>query len=164
MLLPGGANYNKIGGTCKHHGPGGDGGCATPDNNHWATANVIDTMTSIANVWASQFPNEPRLSINDISLPLGGGFDAFDGQWEADLVPGRGHETHREGMDVDVRTAFPNYRTGVNIRDAQGNLILDERGRPVGNERFNRICRARGVGPHIHGTAGTRSEHYHLDF
>lgn len=162
-LLPAGTNYSKIGGTCEHHGPGGAANCTEPDNNHWAAPEVIDSLTSVAAEWASQFPNEPRLFINDISIPLGGGLDIF-GLWEADLVSGRGHQTHREGRDVDIRTAFPNYRTGVNIRDAQGNLILDERGRAVGNQRFNRICRVRGAQPRIHGILGTHSEHYHLDF
>lgn len=164
-LLPDGMNYTKVGGTCNHHGPGSQSGCTTPDNNHYGTRSVIDSIISIANAWANAFPNEPRLFINDISLPYGGGFDV-NGRWEQDIVPGGAHYTHRDGKDVDIRTAFPEppLRAGINIRDVNGNIIRDERGRAIGNELFNIIVRARGGKPSIHGILDTRSEHYHLDF
>lgn len=44
------------------------------------------------------------LSVNDISLPMGGLFDLNDHWWVAD-TPGNGHVSHRIGSDADINQA-----------------------------------------------------------
>ncbi len=70
-LLPDGADYVLIGGTCNNHGPSDRGiadVCQTPDNNHWGTAEVVRSIQNIAREYRQRFRNAPRLMINDISL------------------------------------------------------------------------------------------------
>jgi hypothetical protein len=165
VLLPQGEHYVPVGGTCEHHGPRGEGDldpCASPDNNHFVRRGVVDVLTAIAEAWFEL--DGHVLYINDISLPNGGGFDVGGG-WQADICPNCfGHETHRIGNDIDIRTAFPNVRLGIWIRDEQGDLYVDERGRARGNPEFNSICNDRAIGHQIHGRLRTTNEHYHLQF
>ncbi|MBF8247468.1 MAG: hypothetical protein HW374_268 [Bacteroidetes bacterium] len=147
VLLPEGTNYNKIGGTCAHHGPGGPTGCTTPDNNHYAAQLVRDSLPFMANKWVDSL-GQDALSINDISLPYGGLFDV-GGHW----VPE--HSEHREGLDVDVRTARPG-RSGVEVRNAAGTW--------KGNTAFENLAKAYGVKKLDGHKKGTDEEHYHLDY
>ena len=168
VLLPQGTNYTKVGGTCNHHGSSdqlaSNSPCQTPDNNHHVSREVIDSLVAIANAWNQAFPTQNRLMINDIGLPNGGAFD-INGNWERDIAPGSvGHETHRLGRSVDIRTAFRNVRSGVNIRNRSGTVTRDERGRVIGNIDFNDICSDRSATARIHGEIETTGEHYHLDF
>ncbi|MBM4162705.1 MAG: hypothetical protein FJ217_16615 [Ignavibacteria bacterium] len=102
-LLPDSPNYVKIGGTCNHHGPRDDSeyaNCRTPDNNHWGALLTLQAIDSIAANYHREFPNDPRLRVNDISLQLGGRFD-INGGW----VGNGYHEFHRFGRDVDIRSS-----------------------------------------------------------
>ncbi len=171
QLIGPGANYELIGGTCNHHGPGGVGTCATPDNNHWGDSTVLTNMQRIATAWNQELPNEEVIQINDISLPHGGKFDV-EGSWTG------AHETHRTGRDVDIRTDlffFRNgplqHRIGIPIRRPRNlpfNMIdneeqLNAQSRLVGNLIFERFCREQNAAAAIH-LPNSRFEHYHLDF
>jgi murein endopeptidase len=136
-LLPESAYYVKIGGRCNHYGPRDDTkyqGCRTPDNNHWGALRTLQGIDSIAAIYHRQFPADPALRINDISLPMGGRFDIY-AQWAGNQY----HQYHRFGKDVDVdRTSMP----------------------PENEEEFVRICMDNGVTePDPENEA-----HYHLYF
>lgn len=150
-LLPAGAHYVKIGGTCSHHGPRDDNqhqSCRTPDNNHNAAQIVRDFLPLMAMVWVDSL-GQDTLFINDISLPNGGLFDhkAITSPWTAP------HATHRIGLDVDVRTELGNRR-GVKVRNAQGQT--------VGNKEFVRLAKRFGVERLEPHDPRTDNEHYHL--
>ncbi len=139
QLLPDGANYDLVGGTCKHHGPDDDApiACQTPDNNHYAAQIVRDSLPLMANVWADNL-RQRKLDINDISLPYGGMLDV-SGQWRPE------HSYDREGLEVDVRTERPG-RAGVKVRNAQGKWM--------GNSNFEKLGKKYGV----KGARGQRPE------
>jgi len=108
-LLPEGTNYIKYGGTCRHRGPQAPAGCTTPDNDHWGTPDLIESIIAIADSFAVYYSNY-RIRVNDMSLPLGGGFD-LGGNWEADVYDqypqsgdcnDTGHCEHREGTVADI--------------------------------------------------------------
>lgn len=151
QLLPQGTNYVKIGGTCRHHGPEGPTSCSTPDNDHWATAGLIENIRTIADSFAHYYPNY-RIRINDISLPHGGGFD-LGGDWEADIIdqfPASrdtcnlvGHCTHREGNMADI---------SYYVRPPSGSDSLMT---PSQRRRLRRI---------LDNTAGSVLEHGHYHF
>ncbi len=133
--LQAGADWVLIGATPNHN------------DNHWGTAEVVEAMQNIAQDWRRDFPDEHVLQINDMSLPWGGMFD-ISGEWSPS------HHTHREGRDVDVRTALSGVRDGIPLDYARG---LPE------NRPFERIARRSGGDAEVHG-AGTSNEHYHIDF
>jgi hypothetical protein len=149
LLLPNSSALEKIGGTCGHHGPGSSP-CTTPDNNHFAATVVTDSLPLMAAAWRDSL-GESRLAINDISLPNGGLFDV-DTNWTTE------HLEHREGLDVDVRTAIPgpDGRVGVEVRDANGKW--------KGNKAFEGLAKAYGVKKLDGHKKGTSREHYHLDY
>jgi len=107
LLLPADSDYDKTGGTCDHHGPridGQYGNCLTPDNNHWLTSVMRDSLVGAAKDYRNAKWNSraEKLKINDVSLPFGGGFDILAG-WELDVsTKSRGHCTHRMGIEVDI--------------------------------------------------------------
>jgi hypothetical protein len=148
QLLPDGTNYDLVGGTCTHYGPGAPTGCTTPDNNHLAAQVVRDSLPSMANVWDDSL-RQDALFVNDISLPFGGLFDVA-GNWRPE------HAEHREGLDVDVRTAIPGVRNGVKVRNTQGKW--------VGNVAFEELAKKYGVKKAAGHKKGTLGEHYHLDY
>ena len=151
VLLPDGTTYDKVGGTCRHHGPSDRGigvECETPDNNHFAARVVRDSLPLLASAWVDSLRQED-LIINDISLPSGGLFDV-SGEWRPE------HSEHREGLDVDVRTAIAGVRDGVKVRNAQGKW--------VGNQKFEKLCEQYGVKRAAGHKKGTSAEHYHLDY
>ena len=137
--------YQKIGGTSKHLGPP----ISSTDNNHWATQEVVVSLQELASVWVQMFPQEAKLMINDISLPSGGLFD-IAGQWQPE------HSTHREGRDVDVRTAFPGLRMGIKVRNDEGKWL--------GNRAFEDLAKANGAKKAEGHKKGTEQEHYHLSY
>jgi hypothetical protein len=101
--------YFKVGGTCRHNGPRDDNefpNCRTPDTDHWGTIEFIGHLQAIVDSFVVLY-DSLRLRINDMSLPLGGGFD-IGGRWNQDItVPtcrpaGYGHCTHRTGETGDV--------------------------------------------------------------
>jgi hypothetical protein len=96
QLLPEGQNYVKVGGTCEQHGPRDDTqyqNCRDPDNNHWGTDRLVQTIQAIAYTYNSLHLGV-RLRVNDMSLPYGGLFDV-DGNW------GPEHREHRVGINAD---------------------------------------------------------------
>ena len=109
ILLSTASYYTLRGGTCLHHGPQGPTDCVSPDQDHFGTA---ATAASIATAAAQWFNKHPALELvmNDMSLPLGGGFD-IGGHWSGDIVrndprPSHcnavGHCGHRDGRTVDI--------------------------------------------------------------
>ena len=117
---------------------------------------------AIALEWHRIYPTEDLIGINDISLPYGGKFDV-NGNWF------KSHQTHREGLDVDIRTELPGLRSLDNFQT---------RGIPVRTPRdatdwktttliFNRpfmdICEVNNGVVEIHSPK-TTNEHYHIDF
>ncbi len=150
-------HYNKIGGTCNHHGPSDNDTvndtCKTEDHNHWATASTRENIDSIAVQWHRQMPNLSILEINDMSLEYDGWFD--NGLWT-----GGTHVSHSTGRDVDVRT---NERNGLQ-RIPLGNInigLLDER---RANLDFEDICQRNGATQAEVHKENRPEEHYHLDF
>jgi len=119
-LLPDNANYTRVGGTCNHHGPSDRGianQCQTPNNDHYATAQVNQSIQAIAAEYRRQFPNEPRLAVNDMSLPFGGRFDIY-GRWAGN----QDHQYHRNGLDVDGRSRS---MSGDLYEDRDSNGVFD---------------------------------------
>ncbi|HEX9657779.1 MAG TPA: hypothetical protein VGB89_12800 [Bacteroidota bacterium] len=152
QLLPEGTNYVKVGGTCRHHGPSDRtdvaDSCKQRDHNHNASQVVRDSLPLMVSVWVDTL-GQDTLFINDISLPYGGLFDHKGSRnWQTP------HSTHREGLDVDIRTAIPGERDGVEVRNAQGKW--------VGNDKFEKLCKKYGVKKPDGHDKGTGNEHYHL--
>lgn len=75
---------------------------------YWVADDVRLVIALIADLYHYNLPNNPNLVITDASLEWGGGFD-IGGHWEDCITPrrlggdGHGHQTHREGRDIDVR-------------------------------------------------------------
>ena len=100
VLLPEGDTYDKVGGTCRHHGPRNDTlyrDCRTPDDDHWIDPEACDSLVSAAEDFLNGEWNRARerMRINDVSLPQGGLFDV-NGDWHGP------HVSHRIGKDVDI--------------------------------------------------------------
>lgn len=119
---------------------GGIAGAHT--DNHYATPAHIGRLAALVFMYNRQFPNGPRLKLNDSSLQLGGLFDV-NKDWHPD------HAGHRWGNNTDVKTHIGStaYLSPEQINAIQGiwmNLI--GRGtqgiilHPVGGR----------VSPHIH--------------
>jgi hypothetical protein len=125
-----GTNYDLIGDTGSH------------PRNHFGTQTVLNAVVAIANAYHEQFPDDPILQINDISLPRGGLFDI--GECRRCRFWDHPHDSHMAGRDVDIRT----------IRGAIPQ---------VNREDFEDICRSRGAVPTLENP-GRNNEHYHLDF
>ena len=135
VLLPEGTTYDKVGGTCRHHGPRNDTlyrNCRTPDDDHWGTSRLLRIVQAVADSFAAKYP-ALRLQINDMSLPLGGKF-AIDGSWSATAD----HQEHRMGTNADV--TLDAFRNGQKVpldsrqRRRLWDLILDLAGRRAGDE------------------------------
>jgi hypothetical protein len=145
-LLPDRTNYVKVGGTCEHHGPRDDSSlpnCRTPDNNHWGTALLIQYLTVIADSFSTHYPGH-RLRINDMSLPLGGGFD-IHGRWDQDIASGTClHCGHRIGSNGDISYDVLNPQ-GTRVRMTNPQLL-----------RLERFINAVSGAPVVH------SDHFHV--
>lgn len=109
-LLPGSADFVKVGGTCEHHGPSDNlslpSECTSPDNNHWGTNNLISLVRQISQAYKAM-PDifGTVIRVNDMSLGdngkgFGGRFD-LGGQWGASP-----HHTvqfgHASGRAADI--------------------------------------------------------------
>lgn len=116
-----------------------------PDN-HYMTYAAMLRVTSLAALYHGQFPDDPLLHLNDASLERGGLFDykAKDGAaWKPP------HETHREGIHVDIR-ANPDINSDTAI--------------PVKNFKdFVEIAKKAGGIAQLHNV-GTSTQHYHVRF
>lgn len=139
-LLPDATYYIKDGGTCEHHGPDGPAGCISPDRNHYGLPNTNATIAAIATRWLAVAGAGRMLEINDMSLPLGGGFDV-GGNWTSnivDLFPADknrcstvGHCGHRDGREADIQVS-PNLSPGSLPQKQQQKLrdiILNRNGK-----------------------------------
>ena len=117
------AIYNKIGGLCQHHGPSDRSdvadSCKIDDHNHWGTETTINRLIYLANKWRKRYPDEAKLEFNDISIEFGG-LDDVSGEWEYTT---QGHETHRTGKYVDIRSH--NMSPKDSIDDKNGNGVYD---------------------------------------
>jgi hypothetical protein len=139
------AVYEKIGGTPHHLGPPG----SPADNNHWGDWRITSWLPEIAQAYLNELEPDNVIKYNDISLPLGGGFDV-NGGWEADIAAGAsGHETHRVGRSVDVRTN-PFHGDGVPLENLESLIGIVR--------RFNS-----GATIRIH-SPNRSSQHFHIEF
>lgn len=155
VLLEDATYYIKDGGTCFHHGPAGPSGCITPDQDHYGTPSTTATIAAIAAEWLTFAGPSLMLEINDLSLPLGGGFDV-KGNWSDDIVkkifpPQKGcnpvgHCSHRDGRNIDIQ-----IRGDIN----------PNRLRPPQWDRLQRIIRNRGGRGTIIFPEGS---HQHISF
>lgn len=77
------------------------GGSAThsDDTAYFGSERALYFIPRIAKVFFIMNKGARLLSLNDMSLPKGGLFDNG-----ADWTAGVGHQTHREGNDVDINT------------------------------------------------------------
>jgi murein endopeptidase len=66
--------------------PGGEG-------RQWGTDLLVREIIALGKWWARTHPDAPRLGIGDLSRPEGGFFGG----------PGVGHQSHQNGLDVDIR-------------------------------------------------------------
>ena len=105
-LLPSSTQlYVRIGAVAGHN----PGYSDAQDSNHWGTPTMVNKLTSLASTWKNEIvasggcggSSIPKLHINDISLELGGIYD-YTNNWSGP------HFDHREGMDVDIRSARQN--------------------------------------------------------
>lgn len=140
VLLPGSANYGKVGGTSFHLGPPD----SAVDHNHYGATDVISILPSIAIDYAARFQSRSVIQYNDISLPSGGLFDV-GGQW---LPP---HDTHRTGREVDIRSSPPH----ANAVPSRGRDFI----------KFSEIAMrwAENARIEVH-SRGTPHEHIHIYF
>ncbi len=116
-LLPISSYYDKIGGTDKHYGPPR----TREDHNHWGQAILINSVEKIGQEFNRYYPNL-KLQINDISLPMGGGFDVKGG-WDYDINIGCkkiGHCEHRVGLNADI-----SYKV-INSTDNNSIMVIDK--------------------------------------
>ena len=131
ILLPNSQSYIKYGGTNIHWGPPSH---SNNDYNHYGTVRLVNAIQNIANSFRNDF-NNVRLRINDMSLPLGGGFDIY-GNWIEDIEnrdnsnrtcgqSGHGHCTHRMGLNADIsfRILDPNNNL-IRINQEQYRVLL----------------------------------------
>jgi hypothetical protein len=138
-LLPDATYYIKDGGTCEHHGPDGPTGCILPDRNHYGLPTTNAMIAEIAIVWLAAAGTGRMLEINDMSLPLGGGFDV-GGNWTSNITDlfladkkrcnTVGHCGHRGGREVDIQVR-PNLSPGSLTQKQQQKLrdiILNRNG------------------------------------
>lgn len=116
-----------------------------PDN-HYMTYTAMLRVMVLAALYHGQFPDDPLLHLNDASLERGGLFDykAKDGAaWKPP------HETHREGIHIDIR-ANPNINPDTAI--------------PLKNfNDFVEISKKAGGIARLHNV-GTSTQHYHVRF
>jgi len=145
-LLPAGTHYIKEGGTCDHHGPGGEGACGTPDTDHYGDSLLVKYIPIIADSLAAIYP-ELTLHVNDLSLPYGGRFD-LKGRWG--VPPGTSHVEHRIGINADLPVRFMSADTAKenNLQRIINKVTLQ---RPL-DERlvYDRALKKKVRAPHPH--------------
>lgn len=78
-----GAGYDLVGKTPTH------------PRNHFGTSEALTQLPLIAAQYKREFPRNPNLNYNDMSLPFGGLFD-----WKDTWAPP--HKTHRFGYQIDI--------------------------------------------------------------
>ncbi|PIR18605.1 MAG: hypothetical protein COV48_06600 [Elusimicrobia bacterium CG11_big_fil_rev_8_21_14_0_20_64_6] len=82
--LTAGSGYTLVGATSKHA------------SNHYSDSAALKAIPIIASDYKAEFPKDPDLLVNDISLGFGGLFD-INGDWQSP------HITHRFGSQADVQ-------------------------------------------------------------
>jgi hypothetical protein len=115
------AHFVKVGGTCNHHGPRVDGSypdCRTPDEDHYGDSLLVSYIPSIADSFASKYPNK-SIEVNDMSLKYGGKFD-INGTWLADSL---NHAEHKLGVNADLPIKFWNGSAEVAMDSVQQGWI-----------------------------------------
>lgn len=112
--------------------------------NHYVTAIVQEKIQGLAQDYHGEFPNDPLLHLNDASLIRGGLFD-LGANWSSQP---RGHSTHRNGTDVDVRANEFYHNPNESVPSFN---YVD----------FMRLATSHGCNAQIHSGA-TANEHFHL--
>lgn len=84
----------------------------------WATQELVTVVEAVAASWAADHPDRTPLLVSDLSRPNGG--------WFGRQYGGLGHQSHQNGLDVDVmyprkdgRRAAPRTPGDVDRRLAQ---------------------------------------------
>jgi hypothetical protein len=111
-------------------------------DNHYATPAHIGRLAALIFMYNRQFPNGPRLKLNDSSLQLGGLFDVAQ-DWHPD------HAGHRWGNNTDVKTYIGTtpYLSSLQINAIQG-IWMNLNGRNTASIIVH-LPNGR-VGPHLH--------------
>ena len=112
--------------------------------NHYVTVIVQERIQGLAQDYHGEFPRDPLLHLNDASLIRGGLFD-LAANWSSQP---RGHSTHRNGTDVDVRAN--EFYHDPNESISSSNYV-----------DFMRLAASHGCNAQIHSGA-TPNEHFHL--
>ena len=114
---------------------------ATPNRpwRRWGTDRLVRTLLAVLRDYRAANPDAPRVGVADLSRPHGGSFGKRFG--------GLGHESHQNGLDVDV--LYPRVDR-LELR-AESPALVDER---LAQELVDRFVAARAVyvftGPRLH--------------
>lgn len=97
---------------------------------------TLEVLPAIALVYL--LLSDRKLSVNDISLPKGGLFDIAH-----DWKPKPGHDTHREGKDVDINQENIKCENDHDLKLAVNQLLLKVK-LPSGRKRSSLYCESGG--------------------
>jgi hypothetical protein len=123
-------------------------------DNHYLTIAAVTRLLGISQKFNAIWPNAPRLTLNDASLPWGGKFD-IPATWERNPLV---HNEHRLGDNIDVRANAAPGAVPANIRDAVFRW-LRKASRVEDNIPPEFVIES--VNPLREGI-GTQNEHFHL--
>jgi murein endopeptidase len=108
----------------------------------WGTDRLVRTVLSVAELYRQAHPEAPRMAVSDLSRKRGGNFDEHYG--------GLGHQSHQNGLDVDV------YYPRLDLKE-RGPLRVRQIDRVLSQELVDLFVEAGAqyvfVGPHT-GLAG----------
>lgn len=125
-------DWFHVGGNTTEHGGNGW--------NHWMTPYAQRNLANTVAQFRRSNPNQGKLALNDMSLPMGGIFDIRK-NWR------KPHNRHALGTAVDVRG-----------NGSTGSIISGQ------HAAFAAVCTATGAGFTEHEDEGTRNEHVHCDW
>jgi hypothetical protein len=111
--------------------------------NHFLVPPVRAAIQVVAQRYRMEFPANPVIALNDMSLPLAGKFD-LNLTWTTGS-----HFNHSRGFATDVRgNGGPNSIPQV----------------PAVQQRFIQLCRDAGALIVLHESVGAQNEHFHCEF
>ena len=107
-------------------------------DNHNARPDHIARLAALMFMYNRQFPNGPKLKLNDSSLPKGGLFD-INANWHPD------HAAHRYGNNTDIRTAGGDALSNLRLNAIEGIWmhLIGQRGQAG-------LIKHTGAKPHYH--------------
>jgi hypothetical protein len=120
----------------------------THQDNHWGRVPAINAMQGVAVQYRSEYPSNPVIGLNDVSLIRGGVFDL--GPQYGGVYWQPPHHQHDWGTAFDVRGD-----------DSKPNSIPED---PAVQDRFQLICIGFGASEVHHESPGTGNEHFHCEW